>query len=143
MENQNKALPTDSVVVSKTTFTHQDIFNVVEHFYFEIQKNPNLSVPFESVQDWPEHIERLTHFWWIRFGGKPYLFSEYNPVPKHFFAGFNADLLAQWLELFHHTLKAKLNDQQAHVWANISVKMGQMLLARNELFRAAHEETEN
>lgn len=143
MDQPSKPLPTDTVVLNKISFSHQDIFNVVDSFYFQIQQDPTLSIPFASVHDWPEHVDRLTHFWWIRFGGKPYLFSEYNPVPKHFFAGFNVELLTRWLEIFHHVLKEKLTDQQAHIWANIAVKMGQVLTTKNEFFRLAQEESEN
>lgn len=128
-----------SVIVNGVSYTHDDISFVVDDFYTRIQNDAILSVPFKSVADWPEHIERLTHFWWVRFGGKPYLFNYYNPVAKHFFAGFNRDLLQRWLVLFHETLKNRLTGDQADLWKAISERMGEALAAKNELFRREYE----
>lgn len=140
----SKAVPNEQeqISVNGVTFTHGDIFRVVDDFYTRIQQDSLLSVPFRSVHDWPDHIQRLTHFWWIRFGGKPYLFSEYNPVAKHFFAGFNSEFLAQWLMLFHATLQTHLRQDQVDLWTLISQKMGQALSMKNEHFRAAYENRE-
>jgi len=131
--------PADTVEVHGVSFTHADIQAVVEDFYTRIQFDPVLEVPFRSVHDWPEHIERLTHFWWIRFGGDAYLFSHYNPVLKHFFAGFNADLLSRWLKMFHETLKSKLSAPQYELWSLISSKMGEALSMKNDIFRREYE----
>lgn len=125
-----------TVTVNGVVFTHQDIYNVVEAFYTRVQHDPILSVPFRSVHDWPDHIKRLTHFWWIKFGGKPYMFSQYNPVLKHYYAGFNAELLERWLTLFHETLREKLSDDQYQLWALISRRMGQGLNMKNEMLKA-------
>ncbi len=132
----------DSVVKPNgITFTLKDITTVVDDFYGRVQRDPALSVPFQSVHDWPEHIRRLSHFWWIRLGGKPYMFSDYNPVPKHYFAGFNEELLKRWLELFHATLQQHLNSEQIALWKELSEQMGQGLSLRNEMFRKHHEGT--
>lgn len=136
MSDKKHPQPTDSLNVNGVTFAHADIFSVVDDFYTRIQKDPLLKVPFSSVHDWPEHIEKLTHFWWLRFGGRAYLFSEYNPVLKHFFAGFNDELLKRWLELFHETLKEHLNEDQCALWKNISERMGHALSQRNESLKA-------
>lgn len=131
-----------TVNVNGVTFTHDDIFNVVDDFYTQVQADPILQVPFRSVGDWPEHIQKLTHFWWTRFGGKPYLFNYYNPVAKHFFAGFNRDLLTRWLSIFHETLQAHLTPEQVALWKSISEKMGEGLSMKNELFRREYESRE-
>jgi hemoglobin len=129
--------PTDYVTLQNQQLTHAEIFSVVDNFYRKVAVDPALSIPFRSVHDWPEHIQRMTHFWWIRFGGKPYLFTEYNPVAKHFFAGFNKTFLGIWLELFRETLNEKLQPAQADIWRAVSEAMGQGLLLRNELFERA------
>lgn len=128
-----------SVEVNGVTFSHADLFAVVDDFYTRIQHDPILKVPFQSVADWPEHIERLTHFWWVRFGGKPYLLNHYNPVAKHFFAGFNRELLARWLSIFHATLADHLTPEQVQLWKVISERMGQALAMKNEMFKEAYE----
>jgi hemoglobin len=128
-----------TVDVNGVIFKHEDIFRVVDDFYSRIQQDHLLQVPFKSVGDWPEHIERLTHFWWTRFGGDPYLFNQYNPVAKHFFAGFNRELLTRWLFIFHDTLKANLSAEQAALWTAISKRMGEALFMKNESFRREYE----
>lgn len=139
MTDNNTPKENDAIVVNGISFTHKDIFMVVDEFYTRIQQDFVLSVPFRSVGDWPEHIKRLTHFWWIRFGGRPYMFSEYNPVLKHFFAGFNKELLERWLSIFHDTLRKKLTTEQADLWALISDRMGESLSIRNEHYRREYE----
>lgn len=134
---------TDEILVNNIIFTHKDIFNVVNDFYTRVQTDSLLQVPFNSVHDWPEHIQRIAHFWWIRFGGKPYMFAEYNPVLKHFYAGFNAEFLARWLQLFHATLRTHLNQSQIDLWILISERMGQALSMKNEYFREHHEQNKN
>lgn len=134
-EGPSRPAENDQISINGVNFSHRDIHKVVDAFYSEIPHHPTLNVPFQSVHDWPEHIERLTHFWWIRFGGAPYLFSEYNPVPKHYFAGFNDQLLADWLKLFDKTLRTHLSPAQATMWLRIAAKIGQVLDAKNEMFR--------
>lgn len=129
----------DSITIEGVPFTFADIHTVVEEFYTQIPFDSQLEVPFRSVHDWPEHISRLTHFWWIRLGGTPYLFAQYNPVPKHFFAGFNDELLARWLSLFRTTLERNLTSEQCLLWSEIAGSMGQSLSARNESYRRIYE----
>lgn len=130
---------TEFIVVNGVSFTHGDIQTVVQNFYSQIQFDAQLKVPFQSVTDWPEHIKRLTHFWWIRFGGRPYLSNQYDPITKHFFAGFNEVLLARWLMLFQTTLQKHLSEQQQNLWGLISERMGHSLSIQNELRKKDHE----
>jgi hemoglobin len=134
LESLNKVVRLNGV-----DFAHEDLLRVVDDFYSRIQQDPILSQPFKSVGDWPEHIQRLTYFWWVRFGGKPYLFNHYNPVTKHFFAGFNRDHLTRWLFIFHQTLQTHLSPEQTHLWKIISERMGEALVIKNELFRREYE----
>ncbi len=139
MKAQDLPGENELISVSGVHFRHRDVFNVVDDFYTRIQLDPILKVPFESVGDWPEHIQRLTHFWWVRFGGRPYLFNHYNPVTKHFFAGFNRELLTRWLAIFHDTLQSNLKPDQIKIWKLISERLGDGLFMKNELFRREYE----
>lgn len=140
MNNKNYPQADETLVINGVMFTHGDIFSVVDDFYTRVQKDALLQVPFRSVHDWPEHIARLTHFWWIRFGGRIYMFSDYNPVLKHFFSGFNEEFLKRWLELFHQTLKEQLNEEQYMLWKSISEKMGKALSIRNETLKQQYQD---
>lgn len=124
----------NTISVNGVIFSHQDIYRVIDTFYSRIQQDAILSVSFRSVHDWPEHIDRLTHFWWIRFGGQAYLSTEYNPITKHFFAGFNDNLLERWLGIFHQTLDEHLTTEQSHLWKLISERIGHSLSIKNEMY---------
>lgn len=141
MTSKKSNLPHEAEVLSLNgiEFTHHDIHTVVDRFYSRVQNDPILSVPFMSVHDWPDHVKRLTHFWWIRFGGTPYMLAQYNPVEKHFFAGFNNELLAHWLKLFHETLNDTLRKEQCEIWALASSRMGHALTAKNEMYKQEYE----
>lgn len=125
----------DFVEIRSIRFTFRDLHRVVDTFYRQVARDPLLSVPFSSVTDWPHHIEALTHFWWSRFGGRPYMNISYNPVGKHFEAGFNEEFLKQWLALFKSTLQATLTPAQAELWEAISISMGSALSHNNEMMK--------
>lgn len=128
----------DFFEIRSIRFTFKDIHNVVDAFYKEVAVDPLLSVPFGSVKDWPHHIESLTHFWWTRFGGRAYMDVSYNPVGKHFEAGFNEEFLKRWLALFKATLDKTLSPAQSELWEAISISMGSALSKNNELMKQHH-----
>ena len=135
----NLSTSKNTVKVNGVEIAHDDLLLVIEDFYARIQRDTVLQKPFESVEDWPEHIQKLTHFWWVRFGGEPYLFNHYDPVAKHFFAGFNRDLLKRWLITFHETLQTHLTAEQTAVWGLVSERMGEALSMKNDLFKRQYE----
>jgi len=126
-------IPDQTVDVNGCVFTHQDILAVVDAFYRRVETDALLKVPFGSVEDWPEHIAKLTHFWWTRFGGKSYMDVEYSPPLKHYRAGFNREFLSRWLSLFHQTLQEKLTPDQAKMWKTIADRMGEGLSLKNDM----------
>ncbi|MCB0413388.1 MAG: group III truncated hemoglobin [Bdellovibrionales bacterium] len=140
MKERKEKLKDSSVTVLGVKFGHSDIHSVVDAFYKEVAGHIRLKVPFKSVQDWPEHIDRMTQFWWVSFGGKAYMFSQYSPVWKHYGAGFNQEYLDDWLKLFHKTLKEHLNIEQMMAWKKISERMGKNLLVSNEMIKAQKNE---
>jgi hemoglobin len=127
--------PTEAVTILNEPITHERIHAVVEAFYKKVAVHPELSEPFSTVEDWSFHIEKLTHFWWIRLGGDAYMDVGYNPVKKHFERGMNETNLKAWLNLFHETLLEKLNGAQAQEWGLIAATMGKNLLAKNEMIK--------
>jgi hemoglobin len=129
----------ETTIVNGISFSKADIQKTVESFYAQVANDPLLKVPFSSVQNWAVHLERMTHFWWVRFGGVPYRSYSYSPVEKHFLAGFNEEFLARWLELFRETLTANLRTEQSEFWGPLAGRMGQSLSMRNDLLRREHE----
>jgi hemoglobin len=131
--------PDDQISLNRIPFRHEDIRQVVDRFYRRVEPDPVLSVPFRSVKDWPEHIERMTHFWWIRFGGPAYLDTSYNPVEKHFAADFNLAFLSRWLTLFQDTLEATLTPEQAQLWGIVAERIGQSLSIKNDYYKREYQ----
>lgn len=127
---------TRNLDASGLAFTFHDIESVVSAFYARVAVDPVLKVPFSSVQDWPHHIERLTHFWWMRFGGERYMDATYNPPLKHLEAGFNRAFLTRWLDLFREVLLEKLTPEKAAAWNKTATAMGEALSMKNEILKA-------
>lgn len=134
-----KPMDTDLVMINGIHFSYRDIHSVIDEFYYRVQLDSVLSVPFRSVNDWPVHIQRLTHFWWIRFGGAPYLSVQYDPVTKHFLGGFNLALLSRWLTIFHEVLKKNLDAEQSEIWELVSTRIGQGLSVKNEMYQEEYK----
>lgn len=137
--DQQAPNPQEQIVVNGVSFSHKNIFDVVDDFYTRIQHDPILQTPFQSVSDWPEHINKLTHFWWIRLGGRPYLATDYNPVLKHYLAGFNSTLLQRWLQLFHATITDHLSMEQVNLWKSLSERIGEVLTIKNDVLKNEYE----
>lgn len=123
------------IEVRGTSFTFGDINQVVKNFYRQVAEHRHLKVPFSTVEDWPHHIDNLTHFWWIRFGGRPYLEVQYNPVQKHFETGYNEEFLDMWLTLFKDVLDSTLSKNQANLWFMFAEGIGNALTYHNEAMK--------
>ncbi|MGE3609294.1 MAG: group III truncated hemoglobin [Bacteriovoracaceae bacterium] len=131
----NQPRPNDFIKIRAIQLSFQDIQSVVENFYEKVAKDHLLKVPFESVKDWPHHTENLTHFWWTRFGGQSYRETTYDPIGKHYKAGFNTQFLERWLDLFREVLYQTLTENQAQLWEAIATQMGSALSRNNEFIK--------
>ena len=107
--------PHDHIPLAKR-IGNQAINAVVNEFYNLIQTHPSLAKPFGSVEDWSEHKKRIAEFWWAALGGQPTESYKYNPVAKHFAAGFNHALLQDWKTLFKEVLDRHLSQELAAQW---------------------------
>lgn len=50
------------------TLSLETIESVVRAFYARARTHPDLAEAFAQVDDWDEHIARITHFWWLSLG---------------------------------------------------------------------------
>ncbi|MFC5757842.1 DUF1971 domain-containing protein [Rhizobium sp. GCM10022189] len=83
--------------------TDDRIAGVLRAFYARIRRDPSLARPFAVVEDWDEHITRLTDFWSSlmltsgRYKG--------NPVAMHLVHTdkIEPEMFARWLELWKKT----------------------------------------
>ena len=100
---------------------------IVEDFYGRVQLHPSLAEPFSMVQDWDEHKKRLAHFWWISLGGPAYRQDRYRVAEKHVPLGITAELVDDWLTLFHATLLDHLPAEMAEPWFARAKNMGESI----------------
>jgi hemoglobin len=108
------------------------IDQVVDDFYNQIQKHPTLSIPFSIVTHWKEHKEKIADFWWVVLGGQPQTSYKYDPVNKHFSAGFTQDLLEDWKALFFKVLAAHLTPGLTQAWQSRVELIGDNLSMQND-----------
>lgn len=108
------------------------IARVVDAFYDQVTMHPSLQHPFSVVADWPHHKERLTYFWWVVLGGEKLRREIYEPVPKHFRAGFNEMLLSDWLALFERTVRETVPKALADAWVERAKQVGSGLVIANK-----------
>lgn len=120
----------------RTPLAHQigreSIDKVVDDFYNQIQKHPTLSNPFSIVSHWKEHKEKIAEFWWVVLGGIPNNPYKYDPVNKHFAAGFTKELLEDWKALFFEVLSQHLPLNLAQAWQSRVELIGGNLLIQND-----------
>lgn len=136
MPNTNIPEKEEYIIVQSIKFTFGDINTVVNEFYAKVAIDNHLHGPFSVVDDWPHHIDRLTHFWWIRFGGRPYMDVQYDPIQKHFETGFNLGLLEIWLDIFKETLDELLTSSQSELWYDFATRIGEALNRNNEIMKS-------
>ncbi|WP_332303222.1 DUF1971 domain-containing protein [Rhizobium sp. GR12] len=83
--------------------TEAEINEVLQTFYAKVRTDPVLSVPFSVVQDWDEHMVRLTDFWSSltltsgRYKGNP---LSMHVIHSHL---IRPDMFDRWLELWRQT----------------------------------------
>lgn len=111
---------------------YDSIFQVVSDFYDAIKTHPTLAGPFGSVESWDEHKIKIAQFWFVVLGGKPAAAFHYDPVAKHFAAGFTAPLLEDWKTLFHGVLQRQLEAELADEWFDRVELIGANLLRQNQ-----------
>lgn len=121
--------PSDSLAF---TIGHDRVEGVVHAFYDQVRIHPTLAEPFNRVQDWPHHLEHLTHFWWTNLGGFRYRDDSYQVAQKHMEAGFTPELLADWLTLFETSLREKLPEILADLWLGRAKNIGRSLVMMHE-----------
>lgn len=85
--------------------TEADISQILHGFYGRVRADGQLGPVFAAVQDWDEHMTRLTEFWSSlmlttgRYKG--------NPLAMHLVHAdkIRPEMFIRWLELWHQTTK--------------------------------------
>ena len=119
--------------------SREQIAQVMDDFYEQVQQHPALSSAFGVVADWSQHKAKLTHYWWMALGGEPYMKYTYDIGHKHRQAGYTPELLnAHWMPLFEHTVRAHIAPESAEIWLNQARKIGGMMNLIDDYWRSLH-----
>ena len=95
--------------MSKNDITsREDIYLLVTKFYEKVRKNDTLGPFFDRIEDWDEHLDRLTTFW----ESSLFLQTKYygNPLEAHVKVDTEHDHkitelhFGVWLNLWHETI---------------------------------------
>lgn len=117
--------------------TREQIAQVMDDFYEQVQQHPELSPAFQVVEDWPQHKAKLTHYWWMALGGEPYMKYTYDIGQKHRQAGYTSELLnTHWMPLFEQTVRAHIAPESADIWLNQAHKIGSRLSLIDDYWRS-------
>jgi hemoglobin len=88
--------------------TREDIHLLVTEFYKKVQRNETLGPFFDRIDDWEEHLDKLTTFW----ESSLFLQTKYygNPLEAHAKVDKEHDNkitefhFGVWLNLWHETI---------------------------------------
>lgn len=108
------------------------IQRVVQRFYQKLMQDPQLSPFFSHIEDFSEHEQRISDFWYMSMGGKLEQPPKIDMIGKHFPLGIKTEDLQHWLALFSETLGEELPQPQALMWMDkamtIAARMQQIVI---------------
>jgi hemoglobin len=92
----------------KDITTREDVYLLVSSFYDKVRKDEVLGPFFEIIEDWDEHLEKLTDFWQSNLFLKTRYYG--NPLEAHIKAdNANDNSISElhfglWLNLWFETI---------------------------------------
>ncbi|NQX85601.1 MAG: group III truncated hemoglobin [Flavobacteriaceae bacterium] len=115
----------------KDITTKDDVFLLVSSFYKKVRIDKELGAFFETVEDWDEHIEKLTTFWQSNLFLKTRYYG--NPIEAHIRAdNSNDNAISEyhfglWLNLWMATIDSLFAGQIAQNAKHRARKMSTFL----------------
>lgn len=95
-------------------------------FYSDVRQHALLGPIFNKhIEDWPEHVEKITSFW-ARLTGGPSGYSGQMPL-KHLNLGIDAGHFISWLELWSFNCCSHLNKAEAQEMICLAREIGRRL----------------
>ncbi|NEX91667.1 group III truncated hemoglobin [Caulobacter sp. 17J65-9] len=109
-----------------TEITDEALALQVERFYDKVRRDPLIGPVFEAaIDDWPEHLAKLTDFWSSvtlatgRYRGRP--------MPAHMKLPLEPRMFDRWLFLWGETADELFAPAQAQVLREKAARIGQSL----------------
>ncbi len=118
--------------------TREDVYLLVSTFYSKVRKDDTLAPFFDRIDDWDEHLDRLTTFW----ESSLFLKTKYygNPLEAHVKADReHGNKISEfhfgiWLNLWFETIEELFEGETAENAKRRARKMGTFLYL--EVFKA-------
>ena len=116
----------------KTIDSREDVSILVHAFYAKIRKDTEIGHFFnEVIEDWNEHLEKLTNFWEMNlFGGRNFdgnPIEAHNRVDQKFNESITPEVFGIWLNLWFATIDEFFEGENATILKRRARKMGTML----------------
>jgi len=111
--------------------TRDDIFKLVSTFYSKVRVDNNLGPFFDKIEDWDEHLDRLTTFWESSLFLKTKYFGD--PLAAHAKADReHGNKISEyhfgiWLNLWFETIEELFEGETAENAKRRARKMGTFL----------------
>ena len=109
-----------------------DVFLLVSTFYARVRENEEIGYIFnEIIQDWPEHLEKLTDFWETnlfmisKFRGNP--MRAHKEVDKKFNHSIEQKHFGEWLNMWFATIDDLFEGERANIAKNRARNMASNL----------------
>lgn len=111
----------------------EDVSQIVRSFYAKVRTDETLSDIFNTIiEDWEEHLEKLTDFWTMQlFGGKIYtgnpikVHQEVDSKSNHQVTAYH---FGTWLNLWFETIDAAFTGENADTLKRRARKMQTVLM---------------
>ena len=110
----------------------EDVFKLVTRFYSKVRQNPNIGYFFnESIEDWDEHLAKLTDFWESNLFFKGIYHG--NPKKAHIKVDrenhnkISSEHFGVWLNLWFETIDELFEGELANRAKNNARKMSSHL----------------
>jgi hemoglobin len=118
-------------MIKKDIKNREDVFLLVSSFYTKVRKDATLGPFFKGIEDWDEHLDRLTTFW----ESSLFLKTKYygNPLKAHVKADTENDNkisdlhFGVWLNLWYQTIDELFKGDYAENAKRRARKMGTFL----------------
>jgi hemoglobin len=106
-----------------------DLTLLVTTFYDKIRADEEIAFYFnDMIQDWDEHLEKLTDFWEMNlFGGKSYIgdpLKAHVKVDEHFVGKIGPNEFGIWLNYWTQTLDELYEGENVDILKRRARKMG-------------------
>ena len=118
--------------MKKTIENRADVNLLVHAFYAKIRADKEIGFFFnETIQDWEEHLEKLTDFWETnlfavkKYNGDP--IAAHNEVDKRFDYKISPNEFGIWLNLWFETLDELFEGENVAILKRRARKMGTFL----------------